>query len=316
MVLVTGASGFLGKNLVEKLLSLDIPTRVLVRDPKKFDIIHRCLEVFEGNILDVSSLDLALKDIDTIYHCAAMISYHYSDRDEMYKTNVEGTANLINLSLLHKVKKFIHISSIAAIGAKHGSSLIDESTKWETGYNHTQYGISKMMAEREVYRGIAEGLNACIICPGVIIGKSSNEAKSTNKVIAMIKKGLRFYPKGTNGFVGIDDTVAAILKLGAIDNCGERYIVVSENMSIKEFFQKTAKALNSPPPNRPMPDALISIALIADSILSKFLFKPRFLSKENLKLAQLPFYYDNKKASDILQIKWKSIEQSIQESIL
>ncbi len=314
MVLVTGASGFVGGRLVQYLLAQSIQVRVLVRNPTK-QIFHADVEVYQGDILDITSLEKALYGISTIYHCAAYISYHPSDYDIMYKTNVEGTANIVNVALHCGVKKLVHISSIAALGVRPSSMAINEEALWDAGYKQTRYGISKMMAEHEVYRGIAEGMDACIVNPGVILGKNAPKDKSPQRILSMIKKGLSFYPKGSNGFIDIEDVVTATYKLGQLQNTGERYILVAENLKLYDYLKLCAKILNAKPPRFAINNWMIYLAIAFDYILSFFTLKKRMLSFENLYLAQQQFLYDNKKVVSALHFSFKPIEQSLIESI-
>lgn len=314
MVLVTGATGFVGGRLVYYLRSMKVSVRVLVRDIGK-KVFPQDVEVYEGDILDISSLQIAMNGIEKVYHCAAFISYFPNDYDKMYKTNVEGTANVVNIALFCGVKKLIHVSSIAAIGARPGEKLILESSTWDSGYKQTLYGISKMMAEHEVYRGIAEGLDACIVNPGVILGKDSPKDKSSQRIISLIKKGLAFYPTGSNGFVDIEDVVTTTFQLGEMQNTGERYILVAENLSIYKYLCLCAKILNVRAPKYSIRIWMIYLAIVLDFILSLFTFKKRMLSFENMYLSQQIFLYDNNKVKESLSYRFKSIEQSISESV-
>jgi nucleoside-diphosphate-sugar epimerase len=314
VVLVTGATGFVGGRLVSYLLSKQIAVRVLVRDISK-KVFPPDVEVYEGDILDITSLQTAMNGIEKIYHCAAYISYLPNDYDRMYKTNVEGTTNVVNIAIFCGVKKLIHVSSIAAIGARPGEKLIQESSIWDMGYKQTRYGISKMMAEHEVYRGIAEGLDACIVNPGVILGKDSPKDKSSQRIFTLIKKGLAIYPTGSNGFVDIEDVVITTYLLGEMENTGERYILVAENLSLYNYLCLCANILHVRKPKYAIRFWMIYLAIILDFIRSLFTFKKRILSFENMYLAQQHFLYDNTKVKQSLSYSFKSIEQSLSESV-
>ncbi|MFN8239020.1 MAG: NAD-dependent epimerase/dehydratase family protein, partial [Chitinophagales bacterium] len=162
MVLITGASGFLGGELVKQLVANGESVRILVRPTSNiahFTPILDKIEIAQGDILDIPSFEAALEGIDKIYHSAAIIGYDNSYYDAMYKTNVEGTANVVNVALTKGIKKILHVSSIAAIGGKP-EERITEETKWEKNQWTTHYGITKMLAEREIWRGIQEGQEA------------------------------------------------------------------------------------------------------------------------------------------------------------
>lgn len=133
MFLVTGASGFLGAVVARHLVAKGERVRILIRPTSTIahlqDIQHR-LEIVEGDILDVTSLENAFIGVKKIIHCAAVVSYDSTNYDIMYKTNIEGTANVVNIALASEIEKIVHVSSIAAIGGKP-DELITEETKWE-----------------------------------------------------------------------------------------------------------------------------------------------------------------------------------------
>ncbi|MDB5227062.1 MAG: family NAD(P)-dependent oxidoreductase, partial [Bacteroidota bacterium] len=216
MVFVTGASGFLGGELVNQLVTAGEQVRIIKRPSSNLSHLQKILdkiEIFEGDILDVPSLEIAFEGIEKIYHSAAVIGYDSSFYDAMYKTNIEGTANVVNIALQKNVKRIVHVSSIAAIGGKPGE-MIDEETKWEKNKWTTQYGITKMLAEREIWRGIQEGLEAVIVNPGIIVGIGNDDHKATIRLFKRIaSKKLPFYTNGTNGFIDVEDVARICIQL-------------------------------------------------------------------------------------------------------
>lgn len=315
IVLVTGATGFLGGELVRELVARGQSVRILHRansDLSYFTDIRDKLQFAEGDILDIASLETAMNGVDEVYHSAAMISYDSADQDRMRKVNVEGTANVVNTALYSGVKKLLYVSSIAAIGGKPGKP-IDENVKWEDHPFHTYYGITKMQGEREVYRGIQEGLPAVIINPGIILGAGNDQRKATRRVFNQVASGkLRFYMPGTNGFVDVGDVARASVDLMAGDNSGERYIAVGENMSFRHYFDTIADHFGVPRPK-------YGVAPWAGRILSRLdwlrhkLFKAkRTLTKENLEVMLQDFYFSNDKLLQALPgFRFKSMKESL-----
>ena len=172
MILVTGATGLLGSNLITLLLKQNNKIRALVRnqiDINQFDL-NENLSFIVGDILDITSLEEAFVDIEYVYHCAGFVSFSPFDKQKLLKINVEGAANIVNLSLDYNVKKLCHVSSVAAIGKSKTSNITTESTVWDDSQENSYYGFTKYLGELEVWRGIEEGLNAVIINPSVILG--------------------------------------------------------------------------------------------------------------------------------------------------
>ena len=166
MILVTGGTGLIGSQLVFDLISKGQKVRVLKRKTSSLHNLERLfgpslftagIEFVDGDLTDGFSLEDALIDVDTVYHTAAFISFHKDDREMMMKVNVDGTASLVNLSLKHGVRRFCHISSVAAIGREKGASSINEKSEWKNSTEDSNYALSKFRGEREVWRAMEEG---------------------------------------------------------------------------------------------------------------------------------------------------------------
>ena len=179
-IILTGGTGLVGCHLLYLLVNKNKKIKAVHRKNSKIDVLKKYFlitrsfeELFqkiqwvEGDINDLESLNIAFKNIEEIYHCAAFISFDKNDLESMKKINIEGTANMVNVALDYKIKKFCYVSTIAAIGLST-NKFTDEETEWVD--NSNPYSQTKKNAEMEVWRGIAEGLNATIVNPGVIIG--------------------------------------------------------------------------------------------------------------------------------------------------
>ena len=316
MVLVTGASGFLGGELVKQLIAKGESVRIIIRKSSQIShlnaIIHQ-LDVVEADILDVPSLEIAFEGIEKIYHSAAIIGYDESFYDSMYKTNIEGTANVVNIALDKGVKKILHVSSIAAIGGKPKEEITEE-TKWEKNQWTTHYGITKMMAEREIWRGISEGLEAVIVNPGIIIGVGNDEHKSLIQLFKRItNKKMPFYTNGTNGFIDIEDVAKASILLMNSDVSAERFILVNENISFKNYFEKIANAVNVKAPKNALNKTNGKLFVFVDWLSSKFTHKKRSLTKENLKVSLEEFLYANEKIKKQLNFNFIDFDETIRK---
>ena len=184
MTLVTGGTGLIGAHLLFELSAKNQHLKALKRPGSNTDFTKKVFgyysknneELFakvqwvDGDILDIHSLLDGLEDVDKVYHCAAIVSYNPARRQEMLNINAHGTANMVNACLEKEIEKLCYISSTAALAHDDGNKIIDESTKWKASKHNSSYSISKYNAEQEVWRGIAEGLNAVIINPSIVIG--------------------------------------------------------------------------------------------------------------------------------------------------
>ena len=314
MILVTGASGFLGSELVKQLVANNESVRIIVRpssDISDLASIKDKIEIMEGDILDVPSLEIAMDGIEKIYHSAAVIGYDDSFYDSMYKCNIEGTANVVNVALTKGIKKLLHVSSIAAIGGKP-NDLISEETKWEKNGWTTHYGITKMLAEREVWRAEQEGLEVVIVNPGIILGSSSNENKATMRVFKRIASGkMPFYSNGTNGFIDVRDVARICIQLMNSPVNSERFILINQNLSFKDYFERIAKRLNVQPPKRALNKTLGNVFLFADWMASTLSRRKRSFTKEIFKVSMEHFEYSNEKIKRQLDYTFIPFDETI-----
>jgi dihydroflavonol-4-reductase len=314
MILVTGASGFLGSELVKQLIANGESVRIIVRpssDISDLASIKDKIEIMEGDILDVPSLEIAMDGIEKIYHSAAVIGYDDSFYDSMYKCNIEGTANVVNVALTKGIKKLLHVSSIAAIGGKP-NDLISEETKWEKNEWTTHYGITKMLAEREVWRAEQEGLEVVVVNPGIILGSSSNENKATMRVFKRIASGkMPFYSNGTNGFIDVRDVAKICIQLMNSPIHSERFILINQNLSFKDYFERIAKRLNVQPPKRALNKTLGNVFLFADWMASTLSRRKRSFTKEIFKVSMEHFEYSNEKIKRQLDYTFIPFDETI-----
>lgn len=314
MILVTGASGFLGSELVKQLIANGESVRIIVRpssDISDLASIKDKIEIMEGDILDVPSLEIAMDGIEKIYHSAAVIGYDDSFYDSMYKCNIEGTANVVNVALTKGIKKLLHVSSISAIGGKP-NDLISEDTKWEKNEWTTHYGITKMLAEREVWRAEQEGLEVVVVNPGIILGSSSNENKATMRVFKRIACGkMPFYSNGTNGFIDVRDVAKICIQLMNSPIHSERFILINQNLSFKDYFERIAKRLNVQPPKRALNKTLGNVFLFADWMASTLSRRKRSFTKEIFKVSMEHFEYSNEKIKRQLDYTFIPFDETI-----
>src|SRR5882757_3791027 len=163
-VLVTGGTGFLGAYILRELVEKGYAVRAIRRSNRQpFYIPPSILEKVEwvpGDIMDPFGLEEVMDGIDAVIHAAALVSFASRDRHELFTTNIEGTANVVNAAIACGIRRFVHISSVAALGRKKKEEKVTEEKKWESSKNQTSYGISKFYGELEVWRGIGEGLPA------------------------------------------------------------------------------------------------------------------------------------------------------------
>jgi nucleoside-diphosphate-sugar epimerase len=326
MILITGATGLVGSFLTLELLQKGMHVRALKRPSRNLKMLTRVFELYsdnpkellsqiewvEGDLLDTFSLEDALEGVDEVYHCAALVSFLPGDKDKLMKINIEGTANLVNAALEKKVKKLCHVSSIAALGRpEHQNEIIDEKLVWKTPRNNSNYAISKYGAEREIWRGVAEGLDAVIVNPSVILGVAG-PGMGSSRLFNVVWEGLKVYPPGKNGFVDVRDVAKAMVLLMESDISNERFILSAENVSYKHLFDLIAAGFGKRGPQIPVGTFLSRLGWRAELILSWLKGRKPLVTRETARTAVQQYEYSNDKIKQALGFEFIPIEETIQ----
>ncbi|MFN3939645.1 MAG: NAD-dependent epimerase/dehydratase family protein [Chitinophagales bacterium] len=314
--LITGATGLVGSYLARYLLLNGEQVRAIKRNESNFKLVADIadkIEWVDGDINDVESLHHAMAGIDYVYHCAAVISYVRRDRAKMMHINRTGTANVVNVCLEQKVKKLLHVSSIAAIG--RSGTHVQESNKWETDNTTADYSISKHLAEREVWRGIAEGLNAVIINPSIIVG-SGNWSSGSCRLFTTVYNGFKFYTEGVTGYVDVRDVVRIAYTLMQSEIHTERFIVNSENLMYRNYLWMVADALQTQRPPYKARKFMSEMAWRADAIVSILTGKTPAVTKATARIANKQFYFDNSKIVKALNYRFIPIAQTVSDTAM
>lgn len=325
MVLVTGGTGLVGSHLLYHLLSANVPVRAIHRktsDLEKtkhvfgyytedFENLFNKIQWFEADINDIPALTEAFKDIDTVYHCAAFISFDPADVEKLRKINIEGTANIVNLCLSNKVSKLCHVSSVATLGGTIDNSLINENTEWNKETDNSVYAITKYGAEMEVWRGTQEGLPTVIVNPGIILGTSPHGTGS-NVIVEIGASGVPFFPSGGMGIVDVQDVVRAMYTLmeSSIEN--QSFVLVSSNVSYRELISKLAFYFGKKPPSRKLLKWPIYLFSSLDWFFSKLIGMDRRLPKSNVRSLFKGSYYNSSKIEKALGWTFTPIEETLE----
>lgn len=321
-ILITGANGLVGSNVARKFVNANFEVVALCRANSDLSLMKDFLpkiKVVEGDILDISSLDRSLENIDYVIHAAAVVSYSPKDRDKLYKVNVEGTANVVNMCIDKKVEKLCYVSSIAALGKPntnvseqiHKESIIDENQKWEESPLNSHYAKSKFLGELEVWRGDAEGLKTVVVNPSVILGEG-DWSKSSTQLFKYVYDEHTFYTEGNLNYVDVKDVVEAIFQLTTSDISSERYILNGGTVIYKEFFERVAHIFNKKPPTRAISPFLIEILWRIEAIRSFFTQKSPLITKETAKNSRTKFAYNNQKIRQKLNFEFTKLDDTIQ----
>ncbi len=317
MIFVTGSAGLVGAALIRQLLQQGLPVKALYRSAMPVILTEaekNKIEWIQGDILDTSLLYDIMKDCKQVYHCAAIVSYHPRRREEMYRINIEGTANMVNAALENGVEKFLHVSSVAAIGRIRKGEYVTEETKWTAETNKSHYGKTKYLSELEVWRGIGEGLNAVIVNPSVILGESKWDTGST-AIFKNVWNEFPWYTNGGTGFVDVHDVATAMVQLMQSSITAERFLLSHEHLSFRELFIKIANTFGKKPPHRHAKPWIGEIVWRVEAIRSLFSKNEPLLTKETVRTAHATTYYSNEKILRALPgFQFTPVEETIERT--
>ncbi len=318
MILVTGGTGFLGAYIIKELVENGYSIRAIRRSnqiPNFIDYkILAKVEWVDADMLDVVSLAEAFKGVTQVIHSAAVVSFVKSERKKMYSVNIDGTANMINLSIENNIKKFVHISSIAALGRTESGDFVNEEKKWVENKLNTHYAITKYKSELEVWRGMGEGLNAVILNPSTILG-FGNWNSGSCFIFKNAYNSFPWFTDGVNGFVDVEDVAKATVALMKSDISEQRFIINGDNWPFKKIFSTMAAHFGKKPPSIKAPKFISGIAWRLEAIKSFITGQRSLLTKESAKIAHSKTYFENKKLLAALpEFSFTTMEKTIENA--
>jgi nucleoside-diphosphate-sugar epimerase len=328
MIVVTGATGLLGSHLLFHLSSDQDEIVGLYRDASRIDRVKRLFTHYdpengtkrfdkitwkECDILDVVTLEEMINENDLVYHCAALVSFHRKDFRQLIRINRRGTENVVNVCLAKKAAKLCHVSSTAALGYDH-QQIVTEETKWKMGPEVSGYSISKYSAEKEVWRGIEEGLKAVIINPCVIFGAGS-WSESSLSIFKQVTSGARFYPPGSNATVDARDVAMIMVQLMNSEIHSERFLCIGSNQSFKELMTEIATQSGKALPKYQASKWLVQFIRIIGGFFAFILRKKPIISKETMNSLFSNRSYSNEKVIAATGIQFRGLTEQVRNAL-
>ena len=315
-ILITGATGFIGRQLTRDLIANGAAVRVLARSRHKAQALFgNRVEISTGDVCDTNALDDACRGVNTLYHIAGTYRFGLRHRHELWRTNVEGAENVLRSAWNAQVKKVVHLSSGGVLQRRDVSRLIDERDFPEKAPRFCPYKASKWHAEQRALAWAKRGLAVSIASTTCPIGPGDETPTPTGRIIRdFLRRQFPFYCRTGLNFIGIGDLSAGLQQVAAAGRPGQRYLLCDENLWLKDFLELLALETGLPAPRLCLPDPvvrLIGCGGEAFDLLSRRGPSARVCLETSLQ-ARYTQFFSNAKASE--ELGWKPLN-SIQENI-
>lgn len=296
IVLVTGATGFIGSQIAAALVARGDQVRVLRRESSRtaaldgLPVEHVC-----GDILDRAAVDRAVAGCDAVFHAAGLSSYWRAHREDVYRVNVDGTRTVMAACLAAGVPRVVHTSSVGAIGVPRNGRIADECFAFDPREMRFAYGHSKHLAEEEVRAAVSQGLSAVIVNPGVVIGPGDHNLISGSLIVELARHPAPAAPPGGVCMADIDAVVQGHLVAAERGRAGERYILGGQNLTYREIFSTIREIAGRPPPRWTLPAWILPPAAATLDLINRFVRRP-LASGDQVRLAARRAFFDSTKA--------------------
>jgi nucleoside-diphosphate-sugar epimerase len=292
---VTGATGFVGLNLVEELLQLGWQVTAMQRPDSDLTYLGRMDAArVVGDVTDAASVRAAMPaDIDVVFHVAADTGLWSGNNVRQDRINIDGTRNTVEAALAAGARRFVHTSTVSVFGIQNGR--IDESSPRLGRDSPINYQRSKFFAEEEVRAAIGRGLDAVILNPAGIVGPYDrhNYARLFRLVADRKLPGVT---PGTLSLCHVREVARAHVAAAERGGTGEAYLLAGTDASVLELIQEIGAALERPVPNRATPAWLIRTAGWAGAIKGALTGRAPDITPEIVRLGLRYFSCDCSKA--------------------
>lgn len=312
-ILVTGATGFLGNNLVRRLIQDQHQIVTTIRatsDLRSLDGLG--VEAIHANLTDAVSMAPVLEDVELIIHSAAMIHLGFSRRESSLAFNVGSTETLAQAAR-RKGIRMIQISSVDTLPAAINDVVVDEQTQGQMKCE-CSYVVSKRAADDAFRDEVRLGLDGVIVCPGFMLGPNDWKPSSGEMLLTVARTPLFFAPGGGCSAVDVRDVAEGIVAAIEFGRAGETYILGGENVTYFDLWSRMAKAVGCWPPRRKMRNWFAhSIGKVGDAF-SKFSKNELVVNSAALQMGQLQNWYSSEKAVRELGYRIGDVDVAIEDS--
>ena len=319
--LITGATGFLGRAVLQLLLahSCRILALVMDKDPLAYTIPEN-VTVFCGDLTDKDTLRsffAAGGDNFCVLHCAGIVSVASKPDEAIYRVNVQGTQNIIDLCCEFGAEKLVYVSSVHAIPEKPAPETITEPDRFAPDEILGDYGKSKSMATALVLEAAQSGLNASVVLPSGILGPGDlARGNMTRMLLAFCRGRLPLGVKGGYDFVDVRDVAVGVLACAERGKAGECYILSGHYTTIQDMFSLTASQLGRKAPKFCVSATLASCAAPVFEKIAQLRGERPFFTPYSIAVLRSNGHFSNAKAVGALGFHARPLRETLQSMIL
>jgi dihydroflavonol-4-reductase len=317
-VFVTGGTGFVGAHVVRALVSRGESPRCLVRvGSPRGNLEGLDVEIAEGDLSDVSSLERGMKGVHTVYHCAADYRLYARDAREIYTANVEGTRNVLRAAAEAGVKKVVHTSSVGALGHRKDGRAADEETPVSASDMVGHYKKSKFQAERVAEEFAQKGLPVVIVNPSTPVGELDIKPTPTGQMIVrFLHRRMPAYVETGLNIVDVRDVAEGHLLAAEKGRVGEKYILGHQNMTLKEILDGLSRLTGIPSPRLRLPHVATLAVGAVDTLRARLLGRTPSVPLEGVRMSRDRMFFDASRAVRELGLPQSPVEDAFARAIL
>lgn len=314
---VTGATGFIGANVVRTLLAKGIEVSALVRsgsDRRNIDGLP--IRLVEGDLSDTNRLTHAMQGCDALFHVAAHYSLWRSDSDLLFRANVEGTRNVLDAADRAGIKRIVYTSSVSAIGVPAAGEVASEKTETSLDRLVSDYKKTKFLAEQEALARAARGQHIVIVNPSTPIGPYDIKPTPTGEIVLrFLNRAMPAYVETGLNVIDVEDVAAGHLLALERGRSGQRYILGNRNLTFKELLDILESITGLKAPRVRVPHFIpLAVAAIDELILGRLGKKPD-VSFDSVRMSKKAMYYDSSKAVRELGLPQSNIEGALRKAV-
>jgi dihydroflavonol-4-reductase len=312
-VLVTGATGFLGRELVRALRARGDEVRILARPSSRLDDLSEYVEVVHGDVLDSASVAAAVEDRDLVFHTAGMVSTLASEHRAMFAVNVDGTRNVLQAARAAGVQRVVYTSSSYAVGHTLDGRALDEQAVWEDP--GVAYARSKRRAEEAAFAVAREGLPLVVVNPSFVLGPGGGEGSSGRIVRRFLDGKMKFYVEGGFSPVDVEDVAQGHLAAAERGTLGERYLLSGENVSFTAFFALLSDVTGQPMPRKVPGWFAMGATQVQEKVICRITGRPPVADLDEVRMGRLIRYFDNSKAGRELGFHHRPLRETLERTV-